>query len=744
MSQTAFEALREQRIASLNLTVQEFRHRKTGARHLHLATADTNNAFLVAFLTVPENSTGVAHVLEHTSLCGSERFPVRDPFFMMIRRSLNTFMNAFTASDWTAYPFASQNRKDFDNLLQVYLDATFFPRLDPMDFAQEGHRLEFANASDPDAELLRKGVVYNEMKGAMSAAPSQVWRSLRAAVYPTTTYHHNSGGDPSEIAKLSHAALKAFHARHYHPSNALFTTYGSFPVAEHQARIDGLALARFDGQDTGLSIPDEQRYAEPIAIEDHYTLDAAEDPRAKTHVVFGWLLGRGNEPRAMMEAHLLAGVLLEHGASPLRQALETTDLGTTPSELCGLDDEPREMMFAAGLEGSEPERAAAVEELVIGVLERVAREGLPLAQVESVLHQIELSQREVGGGHFPYGLQLVLRVLAPTLHGGDPIAVLDLDPILVELREAIRDPEFIKGLVRRLLLDNPHRVRLTMIPDTELGARRAAEERAELAAIKARLSDAERRRIATQAAQLKARQEQADDPEQLPRVGLEDIPADRPMPEGDREQRDGLALTWYAPATNGLVYQQVVADLPALNEELVDELPLYSACVTEVGCGTRDYLATQTWQSAVTGGIDASASLRTSLTDLQQVRGVFALGGKALVRNAGALDELLLETFSHQRFDELPRLRELIAESRARGEAGVTGHGHVLAMTAACAGMTPCAALAHRWEGLLGLRRLKELDKALAEPEQLAAFAGRLERLREILAAAPRQLLVVG
>jgi Zn-dependent M16 (insulinase) family peptidase len=224
---------------------QEYRHRATGARHLHLAADDPHNAFMVAFLTVPQDSSGVAHILEHTALCGSRRYPVRDPFFMMIRRSLNTFMNAFTSSDWTAYPFASQNKKDFNNLLDVYLDATFFPLLDERDFAQEGHRLEFAEADDPHSELLFKGVVFNEMKGALSSPVQRLGQALQSRLFPTITYHYNSGGDPEAILDLSHEQLKAFHARHYHPSNAIFLTYGDIPAAEHQRASRPQALNRF-------------------------------------------------------------------------------------------------------------------------------------------------------------------------------------------------------------------------------------------------------------------------------------------------------------------------------------------------------------------------------------------------------------------------------------------------------------------------------------------------------------------
>ena len=223
----AFDLIKTHHIDSLNLDVHQYQHQQTGASHYHLAADNPENVFLVGLRTVPTDSTGVAHILEHTALCGSEKYPVRDPFFMMLRRSLNTFMNAFTSSDWTAYPFATQNRKDYFNLLDVYLDAVFFSRLDPLDFAQEGHRVEFAEPDNPDSELVFKGVVFNEMKGAMSSPTSVLWQAVSEHLFPsTTTYHYNSGGEPEHIPDLSYEELVNFYRTHYHPSNAVFMTYG--------------------------------------------------------------------------------------------------------------------------------------------------------------------------------------------------------------------------------------------------------------------------------------------------------------------------------------------------------------------------------------------------------------------------------------------------------------------------------------------------------------------------------------
>jgi Zn-dependent M16 (insulinase) family peptidase len=743
MTHPAFERLRSHSIPALRLEFQEYRHRATAARHLHLAADDPHNAFMVAFLTVPQDSTGVAHILEHTALCGSQRYPVRDPFFMMIRRSLHTFMNAFTSSDWTAYPFASQNKKDFNNLLDVYLDAAFFPLLDERDFAQEGHRLEFAQPDNPTSELLFKGVVFNEMKGALSSPTQRLGQELQRRLFPTTTYHHNSGGDPEAIPDLTYAQLRAFHARHYHPSNAIFLTYGDIPAAEHQDRFETQVLHRFQALKLDLAIPPERRHAAPVADLVHYPLDDGQDPRDQTHIVVGWLLGPITDPLATLRARLLSDVLLDNSSSPLRHALETSELGAAPSPLCGFETATREATFVCGLEGSNPEHAEVVEQLMLGVLRQVAAEGVPQDAVDAALHQLELSEREITGDGFPYGLRLLMEALTPTIHGGDPVAALDSDPLLEQLRTESRAADFIPNLTRRLLLDNPHRVRLTMAPDPELAGKQAAAEREQLAAIRAALADADKTRIVEQARLLAERQQRQDDPELLPRVGLEDVPPDLKIAEGIARPVGALPATWYAQGTNGMVYLQAVLDLPALDSDELDLLPLFCACLTEVGSAGRDYRTTQARQAAVTGGVSARATVRGGVDDVRQARGVLALGGKALARNQAALADLLWETLTSARFDEWSRLRELVAQMRVQREEAITDHGHMLAMTAACSSLSPVAALIHRWDGLQGLQRLKALDDALDDAGALAAFAARLERLRDRLQSMPRQLLVV-
>ena len=742
----SFKWIRSERIDSLNLTLQEYQHIKTGALHYHMEAENTENVFLVAFRTVPMDSTGVAHILEHTSLCGSKKYPVRDPFFMMIRRSLNTFMNAFTSSDWTAYPFASQNKKDFNNLMDVYLDAVFFTRLDELDFLQEGHRVEFKEAGNTSSELEYKGVVFNEMKGAMSSPVSVLWQEVSKYLYPTSTYHYNSGGEPQDIPDLTYQQLKDFHQTHYHPSNAIFMTFGDIPVIEHQQKFEEQALDHFNRLDVKISVKPEKRYLAPIVVEEAYAYDvvAEETTEDKTHHVMSWLLGPCTSLDDMMKANLLSQVLLDNSSSPLRQALEKTDLAAAPSPLCGLEDSNYEMCFLCGLEGSKVENALAFEKLVLDVLNDVATNGVPHEKLEAVLHQLELSQREVGGDTYPFGLQLILSGLTAAIHRSDPVSLLNLDPVIESLREDIKDPEFIKNLVRDLLLNNQHRVRLTLRPDENLSQRKELAEKAHLAAIRSAMSDDDKQHVIKQAAALAERQLQEDNPELLPKVGLNDVPAEIKIPPATKQSIANTDSTVYKQGTNGLVYHEIICELPELNDDELALLPYYSFCLTELGCGDKDYLQVQEWQSSVSGGIHASQSIRAYSDNEQKIRAYYIFSGKALGRNNKKLAELIWQTLNNVRFDEEERIAELITQIRSRRERSVTGSGHTLAMSAAASGLSPVASLNHQFGGLAGIKSVKSLDDSHKEKTALKQTAQLFSSIHEkIKAAAKTYMLTV-
>ena len=733
-----FARIRSHRIETLDVEVIEYEHRRTGAKHFHLASEHEERVFMVALRTVPKDSSGVAHILEHTALCGSARFPVRDPFFSMLRRSLNTFMNAFTASDYTAYPFASVNQKDFYNLLDVYLDAVFFARLDPLDFAQEGHRVEFSEPDNPDSPLVYKGVVLNEMKGDMSSSRAVLWEALNQKLFPTATYHHNSGGDPAEIPGLTYEAFKAFYETHYHPSNAVFMTFGAIDVVELQDVLEDRALGHFERSVDQIDVGLEHRLSAPVRHEARYAASEAGDEAPKSQLVMAWLLGESTDLAGLLQANLLSDALLDHSGSPLRRALEAFPMAESVSPLTGLEESHREMSFLCGIEGVTGDAADAFETAVLQVITEVAEHGIPLAQLQAVLHQIEMSQREVGGDGMPYGLQLIFSCLSAAIHRGDPVELLDLDAAIDTLRKDIEDPAFIKGLARTLLLENQHRVTLTLQPDVNLAQEKADAERARLQTTVEAMSDSERRYVIDQTAALTRRQSEVEDLEILPKVTLEDVPKDHPYPEPIVTG----PVTAYAAGCNGIVYHQLIRELPVLNKADWQLLPVLNQVAGELGFGHQDYVEAQNLQQSFTGGISAFASVRASLANVDEAGAFFVLSSRSLARNASKMMTLLNETAQGLRFDETARIAELVRQSNTRKQMGVVNQGHSLAMLAASAAFSKVSALNHQLSGLGSLAYFKGLVAKIAEGD-VASLAADLAGLYERFQQAPQSAMVI-
>ncbi|GGZ79391.1 peptidase M16 [Ignatzschineria indica] len=736
MTQQTFTKVKETFIPSLNITLQEYEHNVTKAKHIHLANDDSNNVFLVGFLTVPEDSTGVAHILEHTALCGSENYPVRDPFFMMIRRSLNTFMNAFTSSDWTAYPFASQNKKDFYNLLDVYLDAAFFPQLEYLDFLQEGHRLEFSEIDNPESELVYKGVVFNEMKGAMSSIGSILYQELTKALFPTTTYHNNSGGDPEDIPNLTHEALVNFHKKHYHPSNSVFMTYGNMDPLEHQAVFEEKVLSKFDYQDFDFSVKDEKRYTEPQKFTATYPLPVDEPLEKQSHVINSWLLNPIMDADELMRARILSSVLVDNASSPLRLALETSDLGTAPSIFCGLEEGTREAFFSCGLEGANGDESEKINQLIVDTLIQVRDEGVPQESIEAALHQLELASREISGDRYPYGLRLIVDTLTPVLHGGEAYDALSFDESLKKMREEIQDRNFIPNLIDRLLLNNPHRVMLTVNPSHTLADERVAKEKARLAEIQSSLTEADKEKIIREAKALQARQSQIDDDSILPMVTREDIPKKLTFPE--LNYQEGVVLG--SPTTNGMTYQSIVVDLPALTEEEMVILPFLDAFITEMGAGSRSYLEQQARISAVTGGVSARTMYQPYDGD---IRGYWVLSGKALLDHSDALASLLRDIFFDARFDEVKRMQEIMAQIKVGREQGIVSNGHSYAMGVASQNISLISQLEQRLSGMQSIKDFREIEKRMKDDTECRAFGEKLAALLTKLQQSPYEIIVL-
>ena len=715
-------------LAEISAIYYELEHTATGARHVHISRNDAENTFGAAFKTVPVDSTGVAHILEHTVLCGSQRFPVRDPFFSMLKRSLSTFMNAFTASDWTMYPFSTQNKKDFDNLMHVYLDAAFFPNLAELSFKQEGHRLEIENqpadgASDP-FKLVYKGVVYNEMKGAMSSPDQVMVRSILKALYPDTTYSQNSGGDPVLIPTLTYQQLKEFHRRHYHPSNAFFYTYGDLPLTAHLAVIHETVLKKFERIDPGTEVFSQPRWSTPRKETFYYPFDKKEDSSKKCQACVAWLTADIKDTFEVLSLALLERILLGNSASPLRKALIESELGTALSDGSGFDADNRDTMFACGLKDIERSAAGKVETIVFDVLMDLANNGIDNQLIESAIHQIEFHRKEITNTPYPYGIKLLLTFAGSWLHGGDPTKILKLDADLKRLQNEIADGPFFEKQIKKYFLNNPHRVLLTLEPDTQIEQNEAKRVTAELNQIRKQLSDSDIQKIDKDAEALRRQQETPEDVSILPTLEREDIPPSVTAIKQTAEEAT-LSASLYDQATAGIFYFASAFGAGTLTPDLIPLAPFCCYALSKMGTTQHDYTEMAQRIDAYTGGISLATHPRTRYDAEGTCLPFISMNAKCLVRNQKPMFEIIQELLHDFDFSNLSRLKRLLREYRAGLESMIIHNGHRLAISLATRNFSPAGTLSESWSGVHQLQTIKNLTDDLNK-DKLAAISGDL------------------
>ena len=669
-----FELIREQDIPELKTVARTYRHIKTKAELLSLISDDENKVFGVTFRTPPKDSTGVPHILEHSVLCGSRKYPLKEPFVELLKGSLQTFLNAMTYPDKTCYPVASQNVQDFYNLIDVYLDAVFYPRLTPFVLQQEGWHYEL---EEPEDNLTYKGIVFSEMKGAYSSPDSLLHEYSQQSLFPDNTYGLDSGGDPRHIPDLTFNQFQAFHRLYYHPSNARIFFYGDDDPDKRLELVDDY-LKDFEEVEVESGIPLQAPFERPSRITRYYAAGDGGEQASRGMLTMNWLLPETTDRELNMAFQMLDYILLGMPGSPLRKALIDSGLG---EDICGVGvgTELRQMYFSTGLKGINPEDAEKVAELIMRTLEGLARKGIDPRTVEAALNTIEFAMRENNTGGYPRGLVLMLRALTTWLYEGDPLALVAFEAPLQAVKQQVSaDKTYFENLIDRYLLKNPHRVTLLLDADPDLAEKEATDERGRLAQKGAAMGREERDEIRRTAKKLKEIQETPDPPEALktiPNLKLGDVDKQNQEIPLALSGKDGTDILYHDLFTNGIAYLDLGFDLHALPQRFLSYAPLFGRALLEMGTETEDFVTLSQRISRKTGGIHPT--FLTSFVKRRDTGAVWLfLRGKAMQAQTHELMGIIREVLLTVRLDDQNRFRQIVLEAKARQEQSLVPTGH--------------------------------------------------------------------
>ena len=672
-----FKCVHRENIKEINSLALLFEHEKTGAELLVMENDDDNKVFSVTFRTPPANDRGVAHILEHSVLCGSRKYPVKEPFVELMKGSLQTFLNAMTFPDKTMYPVASRNQKDFYNLMNVYLDAVFHPRITEETFMQEGWHYEL---EDPDGPVSYKGVVFNEMKGVFSSPESVLDRYLVHSLFPKTTYGYESGGDPAVIPDLTYEEFKDFHRRYYHPSNSRIFLHGDGNTEDYLKFLHEEYLSGFDRMEVDSGVDIQRRFSKPKWKEAPYPISKDESLEKKTFVVVGLKLDKSTDYEHCLYMEILSHILLGTSGSPLRKALLESNLG---SEVIGggFDDNRVETLFAVGMKGAEKEDAQKIVDLIFNTLEDLAENGIDENQVLASVNTVDFKLREANFGGFPKGIVYNIQALGSWLYNGNPLSHLKYDRLMKKIKK--KSGHFEK-LIRKYLLNNKHRSVVVLVPKPGLAEKQEAKVRKQLRQMKASLDEPEIHRLVKTTQTLQARQIQPDPPEALatlPRLALDDV--GKTAPHYPCEIKNGSApkTLFHDLFTNKIAYTQMCFNLETVPQDKIQYLPLLGRLVLGMGTQKRDYVEMGQQIGIRTGGISSSDFSTVPVGDRHRIISCLNFNGTALIEQVDDLFDLLEELFGERNFDNHKRLVEIIRSAKANMEASIVPNGNHYVMS---------------------------------------------------------------
>jgi presequence protease len=727
-------------IPDIKALAYEARHLRTGAEVLHVHCHDEENLFSVGFRTPPPNSTGVAHILEHCVLAGSEKFPVKDAFNELGKRTLNTFLNAMTWPDRTVYPTCSAVKADYFNLATVYADLVFKPLITVDTFRREGHHLELEEPGNPESPLKISGVVFNEMKGVYGSPDSFVGRMLHRLLLPDTPYAVDSGGDPAVIPDLTYDDFVGFHRKFYSPSNARILLYGDIRLEENLDFLEGV-LAPFERVVVDSQLARQEPWTTPASHALTYPVGTDEPLEKKTFHALAWLLDDASDVRATLLAELAMFALAGSAAGPVRKALIDSGLGTDIYPGWSYDSSMRQSMAVLGLRGSEVEHAGAIQSLILETLEKVADDGIDPELVQASFHHLAFHAREIKP---PFPLMVLYRVAPPWYFGGDPKDGLLFGEALEALRSRIDgDPDLISNWIRERLLANTHRLALTASPSRTLQQEWKDAEVARLAALRATMSAAEIAAVDAAASKLKSDQEVPDSPEALdtlPSLALQDIPRKVRCIPTEHAAVGGARALRHEVFSNGVGYVGLSFDSHDLSDDEAILLPLLGKITLGCGAGGLDYEGMAKRVARTTGGVGSGTSTGHSLATGARYEN-FSIDGRALAASSGELCSILGDFLLTSDLTDLKRVGDLVPEAASRLKSRLIPSGHSFAYQRAAAVLDPAMWRQEQWGGTTQARFLGGWAARIAE--EAGALTERLAALQKKLFTRNRLLVSV-
>eukprot|EP00978_Attheya_sp_CCMP212_P002284 scaffold4708_cov55-Attheya_sp.AAC.1 len=745
----AFETISKDVVTEYGAYCTLYRHKKSGAELLSVSSDDDNKVFGITFRTPPSDSTGVPHILEHSVLCGSRKYKTKDPFVQLLQGSLQTFLNAFTYPDRTCYVVASQNTKDFYNLVNVYTDAVFYPRAinDPNVHAQEGWHLELEDKEEP---LTYKGVVYNEMKGVYSSPDSLMTRESQRSIFPDNTYSVDSGGDPTVIPELSFEDFSNFHAKFYHPANSRIYFSGDDDVAKRLELMDEY-LSEFDASPESKPASTVQwqkkTFTEPQWSRHPYP-SGADQP--DTHMLMvNWLLNdKPVTPFEDLSISVLDHLLMGTSSSILYKTLMESGLGAAITG-GGLSDELLQATFSVGLKGIEPEKTKDVEALILETLKKAGEEGFTEDAIASTMNTIEFQMREFNTGSFPKGLSFMLGSMSKWLYDESPTSGLKFEEPLAQLKATIAESgsKIFQDMINEYLVNNTHRSIIEMVPSKTLEAEELQDEKDRLAQIKSSLSDEELEKIISQTNELKKLQAAEDSPEAratIPSLTLSDLTkevTEYPIAVTENENDSSVTVIRHEMgSTSGIGYVNLAVDVSGLSLDDAPLLSLLSRIMMETGAGEYSDVALSRRIGTYTGGVSVSVMTtpvrpdgvdESVTTDGTKMITKLLVRGKATSANMDELFNIFKIVLTDANLDSKSKVIEMLKETKSRIESSIQGSGHSYANTRMRARYNVPGYIDEKMGGISYLATVKTLLKQAEEdwPSVLA----RVENMRNTI-----------